>query len=233
VGGYTWAIGAEDGTPRWLSPTADPFHWGNPVTEANGVVYTVDLKGFLIAHDAATGAPLLHRPIFLQGPNPPTTSWGGVSVARNTVYAAVGITGLPTGYIVAFRPGGGGGGGGGGLPPLPAVQGAAVVSGPGGSSLGYLTPAMVAQPGGDLTYVNADIVQHDVVHYSTVDGFGGPGNQPWCARYPKGKCPVFWSDQIGVGASTPVLGLENLESGTAYTFYCTIHPNMQGTLVAV
>ncbi len=234
LGGYLWSVSAESGAPRWVSPIPDGAHWGNPVTVANGVVYTVDLKGFLDAVDAATGVPLLHRPMFLQGPNPPTSSWGGVAVARNTVYAAVGITGLPTGLVIAFRPGGGGGGGGGGgLPPLPAVQGAVIASGPGGSSLGYLTPAMVAQPGGELTYLNADIVQHDVVQYPTVDGFGGPSNQPWCSRFAKGKCPVFWSDQVGLGASTPILGLENLESGTTYTFYCTIHPNMQGTLVAV
>ena len=39
---------------------------GNPVSTANGIVYTVDLKGFLDAYDARVGAPLLHRPIALQ-----------------------------------------------------------------------------------------------------------------------------------------------------------------------
>src|SRR3712207_8399244 len=45
------------GTPRWVVPVADAVHWGNPVTSANGVVYTVDLKGFIDAYDAGTGAP--------------------------------------------------------------------------------------------------------------------------------------------------------------------------------
>ena len=76
------------------------------VTVAKGVVYTVDLKGNLDAYDSVTGAPILSRPM---GPdvNNIAPSWGGVSIARNTVYAAVGITGLPTGYVVAYRPGSG------------------------------------------------------------------------------------------------------------------------------
>ena len=32
---------------RWVTPVADGVHWGPPVTAANGVLYTVDLKGFL------------------------------------------------------------------------------------------------------------------------------------------------------------------------------------------
>ena len=85
---------------------ADGAHWGEPVAVANGVVYTVDLKGFLDAYDAATGAPLLHRPMEIDSQGNPTSSWGGVSVARNTVYAAVGITGLKNGYVIAYRPAG-------------------------------------------------------------------------------------------------------------------------------
>jgi polyvinyl alcohol dehydrogenase (cytochrome) len=107
LGGYLWSITADRGRLRWLAPVADAVHWGNPVAYANGVVYTADLKGFLDAYDARSGLPLLHRPIALgagTGPNP-VLSWGGVSVARGTVYAAVGITGLATGFVVAFRPG--------------------------------------------------------------------------------------------------------------------------------
>ncbi len=134
---------------------------------------------------------------------------------------------LKTGARLA---GGGGGGGGGPLPDVPGGEGTVILSGPGGTSYGYLTPAMVAPVGGPVTYTNADIVKHDVVHDPRADGISGPANQPWCKRYPKGACPVFWSEQIGVGESTPVLGLDNVESGTAYTFYCTIHPNMTGTV---
>lgn len=103
--GYLWSLDAMSGTQRWVSPTADGAHWGNPVAYANGVVYTVDLKGFLDAYEARTGAPLLHFPMaFGAQSSDPMLSWGGVSIARNTVYAAVGITGLDNGYVVAFRP---------------------------------------------------------------------------------------------------------------------------------
>ena len=101
--GYIWSESIHDGQQAWVSPTADGAHWGNPVAVAKGVVYTVDLKGNLDAFDSVTGAPILSRPM---GPdvNNIAPSWGGVSIARNTVYAAVGITGLPTGYVVAYRP---------------------------------------------------------------------------------------------------------------------------------
>ena len=59
------AIKSASGGLRWASPVADGAHWGEPVSVANGIAYTVDLKGFLDAYDAATGAPLLHRPIAL------------------------------------------------------------------------------------------------------------------------------------------------------------------------
>ncbi len=115
IGGYLVALDRDDGSHRWASPTADGVHWGNPVTSANGVLYTVDLKGFLDAYDAATGAPLLHRPLSL-GANTgvwPTFSWGGVTVARNTVYASVGVgltsageefPSMPDGFVIAYRP---------------------------------------------------------------------------------------------------------------------------------
>lgn len=115
IGGYLYSIDKNSGTPNWLSPVADGVHWGPPVPIANGVLYTVDLKGFLDAYDAVTGAPLLHRPMALGADThaDPTFSWGGVTVARNTVYASIGV-GLasleqpallmPNGFVIAYRP---------------------------------------------------------------------------------------------------------------------------------
>ncbi|MDQ1438910.1 MAG: hypothetical protein QOK43_2539 [Acidimicrobiaceae bacterium] len=115
IAGYLAALDRDTGTPKWASPSADGVHWGNPVTSANGVVYSVDLKGFLDAYDSGTGAPLLHRPMSV-GANTgaaPTFSWGGVSVAHNTVYASVGVgltsaaaglPAMPDGFVIAFRP---------------------------------------------------------------------------------------------------------------------------------
>jgi polyvinyl alcohol dehydrogenase (cytochrome) len=120
LAGYLFSVEKDAGELEWLSPVADGVHWGQPVASANGVVYTVDYKGFLDAYDAATGRPLLHLPMMLAthgraqaNPTDPILSWAGVSVARNTVYAAIGVDGegyglpqLPNGYIVAYRPSG-------------------------------------------------------------------------------------------------------------------------------
>ncbi|MFN2615336.1 MAG: hypothetical protein ABR552_11045, partial [Actinomycetota bacterium] len=130
VGGYLYSIGS-DATPHWVSPIADGVHWGPPVTLANDILYTVDLKGFLDAYDAQTGLPLLHRPMQLPGVNAagapwpgstltgdpatvenPPLSWGGATVARNTVYVSTGVglsqvnqsLSMPDGFVIAYRP---------------------------------------------------------------------------------------------------------------------------------
>lgn len=102
VGGYVWSLTADAGLPRWFAQAADGAHWANPVTVANGVVYTTDLKGFLNAYDARTGLQVLSTPMWLAGEGL-KTSWGGVSVARNTVYAAIGTLGT-NGQVIAYRP---------------------------------------------------------------------------------------------------------------------------------
>ena len=60
---YLWALDAPAGTPTWFAPVGDGAHWGNPVSEANGVVYTVDVKGFLNGYDSTTGAQVLAFPL--------------------------------------------------------------------------------------------------------------------------------------------------------------------------
>jgi polyvinyl alcohol dehydrogenase (cytochrome) len=115
LGGYLWSIDREDGDLQWVQPLGDGVHWGNPVTVGNGVAYTVDLKGFLAAYDSGTGLPLLHRPLAVGSGTwlDPTPTWGGVSLARNTVYTSVGVgltsaipdaPGMPNGFVIAFRP---------------------------------------------------------------------------------------------------------------------------------
>jgi plastocyanin len=227
VPGYTWSLAANDGGYRWVGPVGDGAHWGPPVAVANGVVYTVDLNGYLDAYDARTGALLVRRPLALGGSGPASLSWGGVAIARNTVYAGVGLGSLAEGFIVAFKPGnigdvpgdvqktpgnaGGGGGGGGGQVPF----GSAIVTAPGATSTGYATPVMATQVGGPVSYVNLDPVQHDV----TSD-----------AKAPDGQ-PLFKSKVSGLGEVSPVQGLDRVQSGQTYGFYCSIHPGMRGTLV--
>lgn len=226
-GGYLWSVSGTSGSYRWLAPVGDGAHYGPAPAVANGVVYTVDLTGFLDAFDARSGAPLGKRPLILGGSGPESLAWGGVSVARHTIYAAVGIRALPKGYVVAFRPGGvndvtdditdsigtigGGGGGGGGAAPA----GATVIAGPGAASTTYATPVMLTQVGGPLSFTNLDAAQHDVT--ATQKG-------------PDGK-PLFASKLVGLGGTTPVEGLDRVQAGQSYEFFCSIHPGMRGTLI--
>jgi polyvinyl alcohol dehydrogenase (cytochrome) len=213
MGGYLWSLDRTGG-PRWASPVGDGVHWGNPVAVGNGIVYTVDLKGFLDAYDGRTGAPLLHRPVAAGSStgNSPVASWGGVSIARNTVYAAVGISGLADGFIVAFKPGGGEGGG---LPPAPQPPPApnlptgsnTVIAGPGAVATTYATPTVTVQHGQSLSFTNLDVPQHDV----------------------RADNNSFGSELISTGQSGPVTGVEKLSPGS-YPFYCSLHRNMTGTL---
>ena len=230
IPGYVWGIEAAGGAHRWVGPVGDGLHWGPPVSVANGVVYTVDFSGFLDAFDAKSGALLMRRPLAAGGGSAQSVSWGGVSVARNTVFAAVGVLGLADGFVQAYRlgggaglqndvqetpgglTGGGGGGGGGGGEPAPA--GPSILSGPGAASTGYATPVMFAQKGGALSLVNLDAVQHDVVAEDK-----GPDG-----------APLFKTKLIGLGETAPVEGMDRVEPGKSYGFFCSLHPSMRGTL---
>lgn len=97
---------------------------------------------------------------------------------------------------------------------------------------GYLTPAIAVRKGDELVYTNLDLERHDVVQDVAEDGVGGPKREKWCARF-DGKCPLFWTKQIGLGESTPVLGLDNVKPNTIYTFFCTLHNGMKGKLIVL
>jgi hypothetical protein len=217
VGGYDWSIDTSTHGQRWVAPVAGGLDESNPVSFANGVLYNVDAKGFLDAYNASNGTPLLHRPIALGGNTGtnPASAWGGVAVARNTVYAETGITGLANGFIVAFKPGGSEGGGGGPLPGVPGVPGAGptIIAGPGAVATTYATPVMASPTGSLVSFVNNDLPQHDV---TAVDLSNGR--------------PLFQSKLIGIGEVAPVSGTDKLKAGS-YAFYCSIHPGMRGTLV--
>jgi len=237
VGGYVWSLDASSGLPAWVEPVGDGAHWGDPVSEADGVVYTVSLTGFLDAFDAATGAPLLHEPMGADvAPGNLAASWGGVSIARNTVYAAIGMTGLPNGSIVAYRPAVAGSSAAAAPADAGGGPGLTVVSGPQAQSYGYLTPQIVVNQGGSIQYSNLDVVRHDVVQDVIADhvAYKGPRNkQPaWCSQFRKRQCPLFYSKLEGLGQTEQVLGVENLKPGT-YSFYCTLHPGMKGKLTVL
>lgn len=110
---------------------------------------------------------------------------------------------------------------------------AAVAAGPGSFAAGFLTPVTAAPVGGPLMFVNGDIQPHNVIATEDFLPKAVAKKSAWCKGYAKTKCPIFWSATVGTGGQTPVLGLENLESGTQYPFFCSIHPGMKGTLVAI
>jgi plastocyanin len=118
----------------------------------------------------------------------------------------------------------------------PAPRGAApdagpvIVAVPGSWLEGYATPAAVVLAGGALTFVNGDVMNHNVAAYQTF----GTDDQPWCINFQPGRCPLFWSELVSFGESTPVLGLDKLQPLTTYNYYCTTHPGpMRGTLVVL
>jgi hypothetical protein len=140
--------------------------------------------------------------------------------------------------------------------PARAVD-SAVIAGPGAQFVNYLTVAALYQKGGTLSFVNADIASHDVRAegaYYPVECPKSPGRCPkgtpsWCLpphpnrpytrefgsgnRLPftAGKCPLFWTPLIHIGQRVKVQGVERAQPGKQYSFVCSIHPGMKGTLI--
>lgn len=218
TGGNLYALDRDTGMVKWAVPGTGIFHYEG-LTLANGVLYTLNDAGSLEAFDASSGVPLGVHP-FMQDTQEPMQDLGnssGISVARNTVFVSSKNTSTST--LFALKPGAGGGGGGGG-PELPAPPGGAaagnqIVSGPGATNAGYLTPVAITSAGGELTYTNGDIVRHDVV----ADAKGTDGQ------------PLFKTPLIALGESAPVAGLDRVEAGKQYGFHCSLHVGMKGTLI--
>lgn len=115
---------------------------------------------------------------------------------------------------------------------LPSQANAVVaIAVPGSFQAGYATPVTFAPVGGPLTFMTTDIQPHNVIAFEDFLPKKQAKKTEWCNRYPKKKCPIFWSATVSTGGVTEVLGLENTESGGQYTFFCSIHPNMKGTLI--
>lgn len=95
----------------------------------------------------------------------------------------------------------------------------------------YAPSTVVVSRSLGLTYTNVDTARHDVV---ALDAKRPDGSAPWCDGYDPGGCPLFWSKLIaGNGTQTPVLGLPDAKAGESYTFFCSIHPYMTGTIEVV
>ena len=92
----------------------------------------------------------------------------------------------------------------------PASADEQIVAGPPSQ---YLTPQVTIDQGERVTFRNTDAIDHDVFARET-----GPDG-----------APLFRSELVGAGATTPVEGAEYLTTGS-YAFICSIHPQMEGTI---
>ena len=114
-----------------------------------------------------------------------------------------------------------------------------VMTVPGSVYFGYAPPVVIVEKGGTLTYSNLDSTEHDFVQDVEADGFGGPKKAPWCKKLASSEeghrhahgCPAFYTPLLGSGGSAEVRGLANVKPGVTYTFFCTRHHSMQGTLI--
>jgi FtsP/CotA-like multicopper oxidase with cupredoxin domain/plastocyanin len=95
----------------------------------------------------------------------------------------------------------------------PGDVGGSIVAGPGGATLGYASKVTVEPQGTPLTFYNLDELAHTV---TAVD------------RGPDGR-PLFNGNALPESTST-IAGVDKLRAGS-YTFFCSFHPNMSGTLI--
>jgi len=212
-----WSVDPLSGARRWQVPMPGPANYGNMVAVANGVAYTTNGNGYLSARDTDTGATLLDVPVM-----PGQQTQSGTTVARNTVYAAIGSQGAREGFIVAFRPD---------ARPLPpqaeeppapeeaegggstSAPGPTIIAGTGAQTTGYLTPVMATRVGGPLNFANGDVAQHDVT----------------AARLGPDGLPLFRSRRVNNQELAAVEGLDRVQPGV-YDFFCSLHPGMKGKL---
>src|SRR4051794_6405978 len=101
----------------------------------------------------------------------------------------------------------------GGVPTADTALTGAVVVGPGGAVTGYDTKVVVVTQGSSLTFVNLDELAHTVTSVAR-DATGAP----------------LFNGNALPGTTSDIAGVDKLAPGT-YAFYCSFHPNMQGTLI--
>jgi outer membrane protein assembly factor BamB/plastocyanin len=212
--GNLYGLNRDTGAIKWAIGGAGVDHYQG-VTVANGVVYDTNEEGALEAVNASNGQPVwVHN--LLTEPGGPYSDGGnsdGISVARDTVYAASAKANGNGSALFAFKLGAGSSGG---LPPLPGpppppnlpTPAQSVVTAPGATNATYATPVVVITKGSSLNYTNLDTVTHNVISDSG----------------------SFSSNTVGLGSTVPVNGVSQLPSGT-YAFHCSLHPWMTGTLI--
>ena len=134
----------------------------------------------------------------------------------------------------------------GGAGEVRATGSPAILASPASRATTYATPVAVVEPGDELTFLNLEPFPHTVRSFEM-----GPDDTVWCnppkanrpahpktnpRGFPMGKCPLLWTPPISMTngvLQSRVYGTGNLESGTTVDFYCTVFPNMEGTLIVI
>ena len=103
-GGDMFSLDRSSGSTSWVSPVADGTHYES-VSTADGVVWTVDGQSNLDGFDAATGAPLVRRPLSVDAGAPVVNlTSAGVAIAEHHMFVSAGGASYEpsTGYLIAY-----------------------------------------------------------------------------------------------------------------------------------
>jgi polyvinyl alcohol dehydrogenase (cytochrome) len=106
-GGTMFSLEHDTGATNWLSPVGDGLHYQS-ISDADGVVWTVDGDANLDGFDAASGQPLVHRPLSVDAGAPVTNETSsGIAIAEHELFVAAGGASYESapGYVLAYRPG--------------------------------------------------------------------------------------------------------------------------------
>jgi plastocyanin len=101
------------------------------------------------------------------------------------------------------------------LMPAPAAAAShRIVAFIGAVSSNYQTTSLTISKGDTVSFQNLDLVAPHDVTSSTL----------------KKKRPIFQSNVISFGATTPVTGINKVKRKKSYGYFCSIHPYMKGTI---
>src|SRR5437764_4950262 len=106
-GGTMFSLDRSTGSTQWLSPVGDGTHYQS-ISAADGVAWTVDGESNLDGFDAASGAPLVRRPLSVDAGAPVTNlTSSGVAIAEHQLFVAAGGASYNSapGYVIAYRGG--------------------------------------------------------------------------------------------------------------------------------
>jgi outer membrane protein assembly factor BamB len=102
-----FSLDRSTGAAQWLTPVGDGPHYQS-VSAADGVVWTVDTAANLDGFDAASGQPLVHRPLAVDAGAPVTNDTSaGVAIAEHRLFVSAGGLGYSSapGYVIAYAAG--------------------------------------------------------------------------------------------------------------------------------